>query len=336
MPPLHLNRTLPSHAELTIFLQTFLPPQAPATTTITKKDGNIATITKSDVSFLYHTPRHPAYSPTRNLVPRVIFSITPTPGVYSAFHTRSIHGRGQAPGDTNACASAVCFLHRPWSLDRRAVPRGALILASHVSFDAHLTVGWNVALATRLNIDIDSARCIQGYKGDPERRIGLVGKLKASTTLATITGLIRGEFDGAGELYQLPAEDRPETLSVPSTTIDVVAIMNAFHGEEVERVASTGEALLPASSDPVGPRILYLTGAARELGLEKAKAVNMPAFCVGHRACEEWGIKYLAQMTRERWPALDVIEVLEDEEKSEVREKKAPASEQTVSGDGKR
>ncbi|KAK5089607.1 hypothetical protein LTR70_007203 [Exophiala xenobiotica] len=195
---------------------------------------------------------------------------------------------------------------------------------------------WNVALAARLNVEMDSARCIQGYKGDPERRIGLVGKLKASTSLAAITDLIRGEFDSAGELYQLPAEDTPEISSVPSTTIDAVAIMNAFHGEEVERVTSTAEALLPASTDPVGPRILYLTGAARELGLESAKAANMPAFCVGHRACEEWGIKYLAQMTRERWPALDILEVLEDEEKSEVREKKDPVSEQTVGGSDKR
>jgi len=330
MPPLHLNRTLPSHAEFTTFLQTFLPPQAPATTTITKRDGNIATITKSDVPFLYHTPRHPAYSPTRNLVSKVIFSITPTSGVYSAFHTRSVHAPDQSPADANAHASAVCFLHRPWSLDRRAVPRGALILASHVSFDAYLTVGWSVSLAARLNVEMDSVRCIQGYKGDPERRIGLVGKLKTSTSLAAITDLIRGEFDGAGELYQLPAEDTPEISSVPSTTIDAVAIMNAFHAEEVERVTSTAEALLPASTDPFGPRILYLTGAARELGLESAKAANMPAFCVGHRACEEWGIKYLAQMTRERWPALDIIEVLEDEEKSEVREKKDPVSGQTV------
>lgn len=329
-PQVHLHRALPSHAELTTFLQTFLPAQAPATATITKKDGTVTAITKSDVSFLYHTPQHPAYSPTRNLASRVIFSITPTAGIYSAFRARPVHTHGQAPSNVNAHASAVCFLHRPWSLDRRAVPRGALVLASHVSFDARLTVGWNVALAARLNVDVDGARCIQGYKGDPDRMIGLVGKLKAPTTLAAVTALIRHEFDGAGELYeQQSAEDGSETTS---GAIDVIAIMNAFHAEEVDRVTRTAEALLPSSSDPVGPRVLYLTGAARELGLEGTRTVGMPAFCVGHRACEEWGIKYLAHMTRERWPALDVVEVLEEEEKPEVQEKKAAASGGTAGG----
>ena len=317
MPPLHATRALPTHAEITTFLQTFLPYQTPTTSTSTRKDGTVSTVIKSDVNFLYHSPRHPTYRPTRHVVSRVIFSITPTPGVYSNLHSSSLHSTTQAHNQQNVRSSPVCFLHRPWSLDRKAVPRGALVLASHVSFDAHLTVGWNVALAARLDIDVDDAKCVQGYKGDPERKIGLVGKLNTPVPLSAITRLIQCQFDGAGELHHSQGEAFDETLSYPQSIIDVIAIMNAFHGEEVERVVSVARDLLLTSSDAIGPRVLYLTGAAREHGLASAKEANMPVLCVGHRACEEWGIKYLTQMTRERWPALDVIEILEEEEKPE-------------------
>lgn len=335
MGHLHSTRDLPTHAELITFLQTFLPSQALTTTTVDRKDGATHTITKSDVPFLYHTPRHQSYSPTSQLVSKAIFSITPTPGVYSAYSSRSLQSHSQILRDTNANASVVCFLHRPWSLDRRAIPRWAVVLASHVNFDTYLTVGWNVGLAARLGIDVDNARCIQGYKGDSERKIGLVGKLRAPAMLSAITDLVRREFAGAGELHQHLPEAQTETSSVSSTMIETIAIMNAFHAEEVGRVISTATALLQASSDPVGRRVLYLTGAARELGLEAAKAVNMPAFCVGHRACEEWGIRYLTKMTREKWPALDIVEVMEEEVKPMMQEKKTLEPEAFLKADSR-
>lgn len=334
MPPLHATRALPTHAEITTFLQTFLPYQAPTTSTSTRKDGTVSTVIKSDVGFLYHTPRHSTYSPTRHVVLRVIFSITPTSGVYSSLHSSSLYSTNQAHSQHNVRSSPVCFLHRPWSLDRKAVPRGTLVLASHVSFDAHLTVGWNVALAARLGIDVDGAKCVQGYKGDPERKIGLVGKLNTPVPLSTITRLIQCQFDGAGELHYSRGEDSDELPPYPQSAIDVIAIMNAFHGEEVERVVSVARDLPSTSSDDIGPRVLYLTGASREHGLASAKEANMPVFCVGHRACEEWGIKHLAQMTRERWPALDVVEVLEEEKKPEKMA--APAMKAANSNDKQR
>ena len=44
----------------------------------------------------------------------------------------------------------------------------------------------------------------------------------------------------------------------------------------------------------------------------------MAVVCVGHRICEEWGIRHMARLLREEWPGLTVDEVLEDE--SEVPE----------------
>lgn len=298
---------LPTHADLTTFLEAFLPPSL-----------NPATQAR-EVPYLYHTPRHPSYSPTTQHASRIIFSITPTSGVYKALHAT-------CPRHT----TPVAFLHRPFNLDRRAVRRGALVLACHKSFDEHLTVGWNVALGQRLGLDLTSAICIKGYKGDDDRKIGLVAKLENVTGLGPLLEKIRGEFSGAGEVFGARA-GREEVVArtdgdakAPAPTsaedveserpISVLAIMNAFHAEEVDRVLLAAHTTGWIDDVKDGRHLLYLTGAAREYGIEAVAKVGMPAFCVGHVACEEWGIRYLAQQTRDRWPGLDVVEVFEEEE----------------------
>ncbi|KAJ9654793.1 hypothetical protein H2198_006232 [Neophaeococcomyces mojaviensis] len=286
MPP--FQPRLPTHSEIINFLETFLPPQ----------------VGSFDVPFLYHTPRHPSYNPARSLVSRIVFSITPTAGVYTALN----HNATQRP--------VVCFLHRPWALDRRSVKHGSLILASHQSFDAHLTVGWNVELARRLGANVDFALCIQGYKDNSDRKIGLVAKLATPRLLSSLAEMIRTEFAGAGELF---AHFAPSEAAVADAEVGVLAIMNAFHPEEVERVLATAQLAGWIDHLNDGRRVLYLTGAARQYGLDAAAKVNMPTVCVGHRACEEWGMRHLAQETRVRWPELEVVEVLEEEEPPKPR-----------------
>ncbi|KAK5071513.1 hypothetical protein LTR64_004708 [Lithohypha guttulata] len=263
--PIRMSR-LPTHAEITNFLETFLPPQVNA----------------NDVAFLYHTPRHPAYSPTEVKTARVIFSITPTPGFYTSLNEQGV----------------------------RFPP----------SFDAHLTVGWNVALAKRLGVQVEDAVCIQGYKEDPERKIGLVAKFEQAVSLDSIVQMIQREFAGVGEVFRNDASnDKEDDNAVRDDVshehpIKVLAVMNAFHAEEVDRVLEATRAANWTHGEVTGKQILYLTGAAREHGLEATKQANMPVVCVGHRACEEWGIRYLAEETRKRWPDIEVIEVLEEEE----------------------
>lgn len=288
---------LPSHAELATFLETFLPPQSNVT----------------DVPFLYHSPRHPLYSPTNSTTSRVILSITPTPGFYKA-----VNKPGPAP---------VCFLHRPWTLDRRNVRRGSLVLACHESFDAHLTVGWNVELGRRLGARLEDAICLQGYKGDPERKIGLVARLNEPTTLSAIVSKIRAEFDGTGDVFPASANGEHSIDESTNKEADVLAIMNAFHAEEVERVLEAAYSTSWIGDVKDGSRVLYLTGAAREYGIEAIKTVGMSAICVGHRPCEEWGIRFLAEETRKRWPEIEVIEVLEEEEPPPVRKQARDAEE---------
>jgi hypothetical protein len=67
--------------------------------------------------------------------------------------------------------------------------------------------------------------------------------------------------------------------------------------------------------------VLYLTGAANDEGVEAALAKRMKVVCVGHRLCEVWGIAYLADRVRERWPGVDVQVVDEEEVKPPPKEK---------------
>ncbi|KAF7189871.1 hypothetical protein HII31_08693 [Pseudocercospora fuligena] len=324
-----LPRPLPTYADIIAFFRKYLPPSLGPS---------------REVDFFWHTPRHRNYNPSTQAVTSVVLSITPTPGFYTA----------------NNVGSSVGFLHRPWNLNRRKLKPGSLVLACHASFDEHLTVGWNVALAQRIGLDVDDAICIKGYKGNTDRKIGLVARLTTPQDVDVIAALVKKEFDGVGDLHRSEEDigDGEGGVKLPKK-IEIVAIMNAFHEDEVKRVleaaiqrgwiegvvkeeervvtvqpdggkkktdgdrASTEEGkdveqevatenIKTIEAD--GSSILYLTGAARDYGLEAVKKYGMPAFCVGHRACEEWGIRYLAGQLRIEFPGLQVLEVLEEEE----------------------
>lgn len=319
------RRLVPTHAELTTFLESFLPPSLNPETQA------------REVPFLYHTVRHRQYSPSKQLTSRIVFSITPTRGVYSALDASG--PRYQSP---------VCFLHRPFNLDRRTVRYGALVLSSHKSFDEHLTVGWNTALGQRLGLNLETALCIKGYKGDDQRKIGLVASLQHPSHLSELLKSLRAEFGGNGELFipkiaSTPAADDAKLTDIyplPSQfetnaerPIEVVAIMNAFHAEEVQRVLIAAHAADWINDVTDGSRVLYLTGAAREYGVEAVGKVGMPAFCVGHVACEEWGIRYLAQQTRNRWPDVEVLEIFEEEEPRRTQAVTGATQDETIKTD---
>ncbi|GIZ43470.1 hypothetical protein CKM354_000669700 [Cercospora kikuchii] len=284
----------PTHAEITAFFQRLLPPSANA----------------REVPFLWHSPRHPAYNPSLRNTTTVVLSITPTAGFYTANN------------DPLWTSAPVCFLHRPWNLERRALRRGSLVLASHASFDEHLTVGWNASLASRLNLDLREAVCIQGYKDNPDRKIGLVARLQQPLPAQILSQLLKDEFNGAGELYQAETSDAGALETGVAAPVCIVAIMNAFHAEEIQRVLEAARAKDWIGSEADGSSVLYLTGAARDYGLAAIAEVNMPAFRVGHRACEEWGIRFIAEQLRHEWPNLDVVQVLEAEEPAEPKSKK--------------
>lgn len=267
---------LPTHAAVTRFVASILP------------------FKENDVPLIYHVPRRRRYDAELAFLDRIVLSVTPTPGVYSYLgHTDSYH-----PPRT------LCFLHRPWQLDRRTVRGDTLVLSSHTSFDENLTVGWNPPLAMRLGMEEEDWFCVKGYKGDAERKIGIVGSV--STSRHTILDRIQTEF-GQTELVKEGQSDE----------IRVVAIMNAFNEEEVLRVLDMAQerALVPdASFAARGRHVLYLTGQPRESGMLAATALGLTVACVGHRTTEEWGIRFMATAMRTAFPNVTVEEVYEEEE----------------------
>lgn len=267
---------LPTHAAVTRFVASLLP------------------IKENDVPILYHVPRRRRYDAELALIDRIVLSITPTPGVYSFVgHTENYHS-----------PRTLVFLHRPWQLDRRAIRGETLVLASHTSFDEQLTTGWNPPLAMRLGMTKENWFCVKGYKGDAERKIGIVGPM--STPRDTILERIRNEFGQTDLIHEGQSDE-----------IRVVAIMNAFNEEEVLRVLQMAQehALLPdASSEAQGRHVLYLTGQPRESGMLAAVALGLTVACVGHRSAEEWGIRFMAAAMRDAYPNVVVEEVYEEEE----------------------
>lgn len=285
------------------------PPLPPTVATLTAFLASFFPLKPKDVPFRYHIPRSPGVesTPAPRLV-RCVLSITPTRGVYEALH----RGSDSPP---------LAFLHRPFGLDRWKVPRGSTVLSSHVGFDEVLTTGWNTALASRLGIDVADSVCLQGYKGDPERRIGLVGGVDSS--LEDLIGTISHEFRCSPEVHGVSDDE------IVSQRITAVAIMNAFHPDEVNRVmeAAHKKGWLPYGPTD-GSTVLYLTGQPREAGLAATREKGMKVICVGHRECEQWGISYLASRVRSEFPMIEVEEIHEEEEKTirPQRQSKGPTN----------
>lgn len=277
---------LSTHAAVTRFVTSLLP------------------LKENDVPLLYHTPRRRRYDADLALIDRIVLSITPTPGVYSFIgHTETYH-----PPRT------LCFLHRPWQLDRRAVRGDTLVLSSHTSFDENLTVGWNPPLARRLGMINEEWFCVQGYKGDATRKIGIVGSV--SIPRHTILQRIQSEFGQTELIHEGQSEE-----------IHVVAIMNAFNEEEVTRVLGMAEErgwVPDASLEAQGRHVVYLTGQPRESGMLAATALGLTIACVGHKTTEEWGIRFMAEALRTAFPNVPVEEVYEQEEPVVRKPKKEP------------
>lgn len=322
---------IPNQAMNTLLAQPVPPPSLlfPTVSHVSKFLSSFLPVRPRDVDFVYHTPRfRPPRQPqqqnpqpcTRTLptnstpVTKIVLSITPTPGVYDVLSRPS-------------ATPPLAFLHRPFTLDRRRVPRGSLVLSSHVGFDEVLTVGYNTVLACRLGVDIDSSVCLQGYKGDPERRIGIVGLLDSSPSANNIAEDIKSEFGTLDSIHGFSDND-------DACPAKVIAIMNAFHLEEVDRVMEAAVSKGWISDKNDGSQVVYLTGQARDQGLAAALEKRMKVVCVGHRTCEEWGVRYLAEQLRREFPILDVVEVFEDEEPLPPRPKKVKA-EAVTKADGK-
>lgn len=298
--------------------------------------------------------------PANSGVKKLVLSITPTEGVHTALGASPLApplNHPSSDGITEPAPAKVtipntfkrqtgsrekfttaAFLHRPWSLTRGRLPHGTTVWTSHKAFDESLTTGYNLALLERLGANVKDPKVLVGYKGDEGRRIGVVAGFKETGKDGLETDDVRGrivaqfgDLTGEGAWFgfddppQKPVNDDdalPEKETKKSSKITSIACMNAFHPAEVDRVATIAvEAGLVTSLDDCSG-LLYLTGAVREEGLEAALKKGMKVVCVGHRLCEVWGIAYLAERVKERWPEVEVQVVDEEEVKPPPKEKK--------------
>ncbi|MEZ0483753.1 Nif3-like dinuclear metal center hexameric protein [Fibrella aquatica] len=179
------------------------------------------------------------------------------------------------------------WLHRPWQLDLDSLPSDVGVLMHHLPFDEHLTTGYNKHLAAILSLksleELGYKQAVDDSGNTfPKRPIGMIGNVPAQTDEAWLDQIAQ-EFGGY---------ERAEPGQVLShSRVAVVGAMNpALVYEAHERGVS-----------------LYLTGEYRK-GTQKAvDETGISVIAIGHRRTEEWGVRALAKVLKDRWSELQII-----------------------------
>ena len=191
-------------------------------------------------------------------------------------------------------------------------------------------------LLKKLGVNVREAKLLVGYKGDDGRRIGAVGGFESrmGDNIDEVRRKIAKEFGHVEDWFGFGDEGRGAEVSEygereKASGLTAIACMNAFHPAEVERVAVAAVEAGFATSLEDSSGVLYLTGAVREEGLQAALQKGMKVACVGHQACEVWGVAYLAERVRETWPELQV-EVVDEEEVKPIPKVKVRKEVKTV------
>jgi putative NIF3 family GTP cyclohydrolase 1 type 2 len=177
------------------------------------------------------------------------------------------------------------FCHRPWKLSLEQLPNDTGVLAYHLSFDEALTIGYNPWLANQLGM---KNLAVLGTKRESqvERPIGMIGDI-SSQSFYDYHQQVSTVFDGTEEIW----------LGAPKTSefqISRVAVVGATSAELVQMAAAQGADL-------------YITGQFRSVAKTALQSTGMSCIAIGHQRSEEWGIQALAELIRQRWPALQVV-----------------------------
>lgn len=167
-------------------------------------------------------------------------------------------------------------VHRPWGL---ALARlGDIgVLAYHRAFDERLTLGFNPWLAEALGLG--SPEVLGRKQGRP---LGMIGDVPERAWDVFRDDLDR-EFGG---LDRADAGD--------ARTVARIAVVGAMTEGLVREAAARGA-------------VAYVTGQLRVPARAAVAETGIGVVAVGHRRSEVWGMRTLARLLRERWPALRVV-----------------------------
>ena len=185
------------------------------------------------------------------------------------------------------------WLHRPWQLDPTHLPHGVGVLAHHLPFDEALTIGYN----TRLFEQLEGLGMPEqlGYKQEvakgrepiPERPVGM------------LVDVVEQEFD--------------YWLNCVKTLFGGYDRAEAGHSSSSWRTANSRIAVVGAMTDALIREAaergahLYLTGAYRKPGQQAVDETGIAVIAVGHRRCEEWGLRALGDLLQEHLPVECVV-----------------------------
>ncbi len=165
------------------------------------------------------------------------------------------------------------FLHRPWQLQKVDIG----VVAYHLAFDEALTLGFNPRLATVLGM---SNLEVLGEKQG--RAIGMLGDVESQ------------RFDKyCDRLHQI---FKGYDKVIPGTTSEIsrVAVVGAMNDVLVREAKARGANI-------------YITGQLRQSAKAALAETEISCTAIGHRRSEEWGLRALSGLLRDRYSQLEVI-----------------------------
>ncbi len=169
------------------------------------------------------------------------------------------------------------ILHRPWKIDSYPVDDDIGVLAYHLPFDEHLTVGYNLRLADVLHLgDVE----IFGEKDG--RPLGMVGT-RRTQPFGKATETVREIFGGLDEVYAGRARE-----------VSRIAVVGAMTPELIDLAAKRGAEV-------------YVTGQYRQRAEDAVRSTGVSVLEVGHARSERWGVEGLEHLLRERFRGLSTI-----------------------------
>lgn len=180
------------------------------------------------------------------------------------------------------------WLHRPWQLDLTTLPPDVAVIYNHLPFDEHLTMGYNPRLAAQLRAvgplePVGFKQAVNAIGESPPQRP--IGMLFDAVQQDIAEWVRRAEILFGGN-------DRIEPGR--QTSIERVAVVGAMNDALIREAADRGAGL-------------YLTGQYRPSAHKAVAETGIAVIAVGHRRSEEWGLRAMVDLLRERWPGLVLI-----------------------------
>ena len=168
------------------------------------------------------------------------------------------------------------FLHRPFKLDIGELPDDVGVLASHLPFEERLALGYNPRLADALGMC--RLHALGKRKG---RALGMLGDVPPQT----VGAFYKSAFDVFG--------GREDARTCERNEVTKVAVVGAMTADLMHEASERGAEV-------------YVTGAMRQPAREAILDTGLGVIIIGHRRSEEWALRTLAHVLRERFAALTV------------------------------